>query len=428
MDVPASEPPKIPTFMRFPLSQAPHEPVRVVVTGVGVVTALGVGKPAHSEGFRSGRSAFRPVRGFDVSHQRARMAAEVDVPDILPSTQLGARQERRLDRAGRMLLIAAAEAWSQSGWNTGLDDLPVVLGTTSGGMSLGEEFFRRISACPSQNRGQAVRVIHYQPQRQVLDLMEAFDFSGPSRIIANACASGSNAIGEAFEMIRSGRAARVLTGGYDAISQLVFAGFDSLQALSTTSCRPFDAHRDGLALGEGAAVLTLESLPAARERGATVLAEIRGYGAALDLHHLTQPHPSGVAALATMQSACAQAGIEPQDIGYLNAHGTGTPLNDAAEALAINRWAGPDAPRIPVSSTKGCIEHLLGAAGAVEAVACILALNGQWLPPGCRGVAKDPACHFPLVEGPTFTHLTHVLSNSFGFGGANASLVISRAP
>lgn len=413
--------------MLFPFHRRSEVPVRVAVTGVGIVTALGLGWTANAEGFRTGRKAFREVRGFDVSRQRTKSAAEVDLPAGLPSTGLSPRQEGRLDRAGRMLLIAAAEAWHQAGWPGGLADLPVVLGTTSGGMALGEEFFRRSSRTPAGRRGQASRVTHYQPQRQVLDLMEAFGFRGPSSVVANACASGSNAVGEAFEWIRSGRAERVLTGGYDALSQLVHAGFDSLQALSPTTCRPFDAHRDGLALGEGAAVLTLESLDHAVERGATILAEITGYGAATDRHHLTQPHPAGDAALATMSAACQQAGIGPGDIGYLNAHGTGTPLNDSAEAAAINRWAGDAAGRIRVSSTKGCIGHLLGAAGAVEAAACVMALQEQWIPAGAGVATPDPACRFPIVAGPESARIENMLSNSFGFGGANASLVLRRA-
>lgn len=412
--------------MLFPFTSDPSSPSRVVVTGAGIVTALGVGWEINAEGFRRGRTAFRPVQGFDVSRQRTKRAAEVDVAGSLPSTGLSARQEGRMDRAGRMLVQAAHEAWTQAGWSVGQTDLPLVLATTSGGMALGEEFYRRASTHPACRTGQAARVIHYQSQRQVLDLMDAFGFSGPSTVIANACASGSNAVGAAFEKIRSGRVQRVLTGGYDALSQLVFAGFDSLQALSPTTCRPFDARRDGLALGEGAAVLALESLTSADQRGAPVLGEIVGYGAATDRHHLTQPHPAGDAALATMMAACGMAGINPAQVGYVNAHGTGTPLNDSAEAAAIGRWAGAEAGRIPVSSTKGCIGHLLGAAGAVEAVVCLMALRGQWLPPGRPVEVADPACGFPLVSGPSDAAFEYALSNSFGFGGANATLVFRR--
>jgi 3-oxoacyl-[acyl-carrier-protein] synthase II len=218
----------------------------------------------------------------------------------------------------------------------------------------------------------------------------------------------------------------VLTGGYDGLSELVFSGFDSLQALSVTSCRPFDARRDGLALGEGAAVFCLESLESASRRNAEVLCEISGYGSATDTHHLTQPHPAGDAALQSMNAACAQAGVSAEHIGYINAHGTGTPANDGAEASAITRWAGARAPSIPVSSTKAGIGHLLGAAGAVEAAVCMIALRGQWLPPELGIGEPDPACGFPIVTAPTDASFEYALSNSFGFGGSNASLVFRR--
>lgn len=173
-------------------------------------------------------------------------------------------------------------------------------------------------------------------------------------------------------------------------------------------------------------MLTLESLASAERRGARVLGEIVGYGAATDRHHLTQPHPKGDAAVATMTEACRMAGVGAPDVDYVNAHGTGTPLNDSAEAEAIGRWMGAGAKGPWVSSTKGCVGHLLGAAGAVEAVVCLMALQGQWLPPGRPVATPDPACGFPLVAGPTAARLEHVLSNSFGFGGANASLVLRR--
>lgn len=413
--------------MLFPFHRSRSGPIRVAVTGIGIVTALGNGRGVNSEGFRLGRSAFREVRGFDVSQQRARIAAEIDLPGTLPATLLSARQERRMDRAGRMLLWAAAEAWNHAGWTSGQSDLPVVLGTTSGGMALGQDFYRAGSETPVRRRGQPSRMIHYQPQRQVLDLMDAFGFQGPSKVIANACASGGNAVGEAFDWIRQGRAERVLTGGYDALSHLVFAGFDSLQALSPAGCRPFDARRDGLSLGEGAAVLALETFESAGRRGVPILAEIAGYAAATDRHHLTQPHPEGDAALATMTGACARAGITPADVGYINAHGTGTVLNDSSEAAAIRRWAGNRVTDIPVSSTKGNVGHLLGAAGAVEATVCVMALQGGWLPPGRPPETPDSACRFPLVQGPTAHDFDYALSNSFGFGGANASLVFRRS-
>jgi 3-oxoacyl-[acyl-carrier-protein] synthase II len=227
-------------------------------------------------------------------------------------------------------------------------------------------------------------------------------------------------------MLRRGRTERVLAGGYDALSLLVYSGFDSLQAMSPTRCRPFDARRDGLTLGEGAAVLTLETQEAAEHRGATILGELAGYGAAIDLHHLTQPHPQGDAAWAAMAEACRTAGVTPAEVDYVNAHGTGTPLNDSSEALALNRWAGVRAASLPVSSTKAGIGHLLGAAGAVEALVCLQALREQWLPPQPRVETVDPLCQFPIVREATAARVEVAMSNSFGFGGANATLIFRR--
>ncbi len=411
--------------MLFPPSLPRPAPPRIVITGAGIVTALGLDWRSNAAGFRSGRTAFRPVTLFDVSRQRVKTAAEVDLPAGLPRTRLSARETLRLDRAAKLLLLAAHQAWQQAGWDAS-ENLPVVLGTTSGGMGAGEAYYQQATREPQRHRHQAVRVMQYQPHHQALNLAEAFGFRGPLTIIANACASGANAIGHAWELLRRGHAERVLTGGYDALSQLVFAGFDSLQALSPTHCRPFDAHRDGLALGEGAAVLALETLDHARERGAEILGEIAGYGAATDAHHLTQPHPQGDAALASMRAACESARVGTEQIGYVNAHGTGTPLNDSAEAVAINRWAGARAATLPISSTKASIGHLLGAAGAVETVICLMALREQWLPPTTTLQTRDPACAFPVVHEPTDARFDYALTNSFGFGGANASLILRR--
>jgi len=210
------------------------------------------------------------------------------------------------------------------------------------------------------------------------------------------------------------------------LCQLTYSGFDSLQALSPTPCRPFDANRTGLSLGEGAAVLALETLESARGRDAEILGEIIGYGAATDIHHLTQPHPEGDAAVMSMTSACQVAGVLPPQVDYLNAHGTATPHNDATEAIAINRWSGEAAAALRVSSTKASIGHLLGAAGAVEAVVCLMALREQWLPPECSLETIDPACQFQIVREPVNAQINIALSNSFGFGGANASLLFRR--
>ena len=413
--------------MLFPPPNPPKAPPRVVITGAGIVTALGIGWRANADGFRAGKQAFRPVTLFDVSHQRAKIAAEVDLPG-LPPLQLSPKQLRRHDRATKMLLLAVHEAWSQSGLASRPRDggTPLVLGTTGGGMTLGETYLRHAIRAPQNRRQQPTRVANYQAQRQALDVCDAFGLGGPITIISNACASGANAIGHAWELLRTGRAERAMTGGYDALCQLTFAGFDSLQTLALAPCRPFDATRNGLSLGEGAAVLALESLEHAQQRGAEILGEIIGYAAATDIHHLTQPQPQGNVAFTTMTAACARAGITPQQVDYVNAHGTATPQNDSSEASAINRWAGARAATLPVSSTKASIGHLLGAAGAVETLVCLMTLREQWLPPEIALTAVDPVCGFPVVRRPTDADVNVALTNSFGFGGANATLILRR--
>ncbi len=413
--------------MLFPSSPAPARPFRVVATGAGIVTAFGIGWEKNADGFRSGRQPFRPVSLFDVSRQRVKTAAQVDLPEHMPSNSLSPRQSGRLDRAAQMLLLAAKDAWQQAGWEPG-SEIGVVLGTTAGGMALGEIYFRQATQAPGRCRRQVTRAVYYQAQTQARLVPDALGFRGPVTVVSNACASGASAIGEAWEAIRFGRAQRLLTGGYDALTQMVFVGFDSLQALSRSICRPFDADRDGLSLGEGAGILALETLDSACRRGAVILGEIVGYGTVIDTHHLTQPQPDGEAAAKAMTLACQNASLSPADIDYVNAHGTGTPLNDRSEAAGIASWAGRRAATLPVSSTKSSVGHLLGAAGAVEAIACLMALGGQWLPPqnGCEQV--DSICRFPVVRQPRDAPLKTALSNSFGFGGINATLVLRRWP
>lgn len=400
-----------------------------MVTGVGIVTAMGHGWGANAEGFRSGRVALRPVTVFDTSRQRVHFGGEVIMDRALPATRLTARQISRLDRATMLMLHAGAEAMAQARWqNVDEESIPISLGTSAGAMALGEQYYKSKTLHPRSERRLASLVTGYLPHTQAQIVAEAMGLSGPVSIITNACASGANAIGHAFHLIKHGRARRAFCGGYDAIAELVFAGFDSLQALSTTTPRPFDATRDGLALGEGAALLTLERLEDALAREATILGEIAGYGAATDLHHLTQPHPQGDAALRSMTEACSEAGVMAEQIDYINSHGTGTPLNDAAEAAAIQRWAGASVSHVKVSSTKGSIGHLLGGAGSVEAVICLMAMRGGWLPPNVPVRALDPVVAFDLVREPRDAEVKCALTNSFGFGGANATLVMRRWP
>jgi 3-oxoacyl-[acyl-carrier-protein] synthase II len=412
--------------MLFPLPKTPR-PRRIVVTGAGVITAFGAGWKINAEGFRSGRTAFRPVTLFDVSRQRCKIAAEIDLPADLPLNRLSRGDLRRLQRASRLLLLAGAEAWDQAGW-TPHGRLPLVLGTTSGEMCLGQEYLLQALQTPFCFKRQTERVTHYLVQQQGINLANALGVEAEVITISNACASGANAIGHAWQLVRDGRADRVLTGGYDALCHMTYAGFDTLQVLSPTPCRPFDAGRDGLTLGEGAALLALEDLHSAQRRDAEILGEIIGYAATMDTHHLTQPQPEGNAALAAMRAACASAGVTPEQIDYVNAHGTATPQNDIAETAAIQTWAGARAATLPVSSTKAGIGHLLGAAGAVEAVVSLMALRGQWLPPETSLETPDPACRFQVVRQPIDAKIKTMLSNSFGFGGANATLIFKRWP
>ena len=265
-------------------------------------------------------------------------------------------------------------------------------------------------------------IANYPPQKPAVDALEACGLAAPCQVIANACASGTNALGHAFECIRAGRYERVLAGGYDALSELVFVGFDSLQASTAEKCRPFDGARSGLVLGEGAALLALENFASAEARGAQILAEITGYGISTDNHHLTQPHPSGIGPRQAMERALQSAGRQPDEINYVNAHGTATPFNDSAEGRAIAELLG----RVPVSSTKGMMGHSLGAAGAIEAVITLLALGDGFLPANINFRAPEAGLDLDIVanEPRPAPEARVALSNSFGFGGTNATIVL----
>lgn len=399
-----------------------------MVAGAGIITAFGAGWERNAEGFRNGRNAIREITLFDASRHRAKNAGQVDLPSDFSDTRLTKKHARRMDRAAQMLFHAASDAWRQAQWAGGAE-IPIVLGTAAGALNLGEAFYRQAAAPDSRQKLQATRLAHYPPQRHGAFLHEAFDITGPVTVISNSCASSANAIGHAWNLIRHGHADRAIAGGYEALSPITLAGFDSLKTLSATYCRPFDSQRDGMTLGEGAAVLMLETLASAERRGAEILAEIVGYGEAHDGHHLTQPDPSGCGAAAAMRRACDSARVQPCQIDYLNAHGTGTPLNDSSEIAAILSWAGPGATRqLCVSSTKASIGHLLGAAGAAEAIVCLMSLCGQWLPPNVGVREVDELCAFRVVRSPTAARVEHALTNSFGFGGANASLLFRRGP
>lgn len=396
----------------------------ISITGAGIVSPLGIGWQENEQSMAADRTAFRPVDLFDTTGFIAKTAGLVDLPQENLFHRMPAHKLPFIDRGTRMMLMAIQEALRQSGRESmeGIDAM--VIGTSAGAMPLGEAYFENARMDNGRVPSQLSRVEHYQPQRQMSSIAAEYDWRGPVIIVSNACASGANAIGWAADMIRSGRARRVLAGGYDALARLVFAGFDSLHALAPSGIpRPFDAQRDGLALGEGAAVMLLE---AEEVRQSPALGNVSGYATATDLHHLTQPDPEGKAAIRTMTAACAQAGVSPAQIGYINSHGTGTPFNDVAEASAISAWAGEAVAGIPVSSTKSAMGHLLGGAGAVEAVICLMALQGQWLPGSLNVREVDPAVRFDLVRQFRRSALDYALTNSFGFGGTNATLVLQR--
>ena len=396
-----------------------------MVTGAGIVSPMGRDWTENVAGFQAGRSAFGPVTLFDVSRQRVGTAGQVDLQETAPDSGISRKAWDRMDRGTRLAWLAAREALAQAGLSGG--EMPMIVGTSAAAMPIGEDYYKQALSNPAQRHTQLRRVETYQAQRQMTDMARVLGIHGPQRIVSNACASGANAIGQAFHLVRSGKADCVLAGGYDALCQLVFAGFDALQALSPSGIpRPFDAARDGLALGEGAGFVIVESAASAKARGARVIAEILAYGAATDVHHLTQPHPLGDAALVTMQAACSMAGLVPEQIDYINSHGTGTPLNDIAEGNAIQRWAGDNVGKIKVSSTKSAIGHLLGGAGAVESVISLMALTDQFLPASLNVREADPVCTFDLVREPRDARVQRVLTNSFGFGGANATLIFGK--
>src|SRR5207248_1309608 len=363
-----------------------------------------------------GRDCVTPISTFSVEKTRCKTAAQIDDGRLLSNANRR-RRERRLHRASYMVMTALAELLEHA---PDFEPEIAIVGTTSGGMSFGENFYRTL-----ENGGacSAAWIANYPPQQQIVDAMEKFGINAPAQVIANACASGTNAIGHAFNAIRTGRYQRVLAGGYDALSELVFTGFDSLQASTPEKCRPFDRHRTGMVLGEGAALLALENLDSAQRRGAPVLAEIIGYGISTDNFHITQPDPSGIGPRQAMERAVQSAHVAENEIDYINAHGTATLFNDAAEGKAINRLFNG----VPVSSTKSMMGHSLGAAGAIEAVVCLLALQHQFLPPNINFRAADDDLDLNIVANESRPAvLRTVLSNSFGFGGTNASILMRR--
>src|SRR5881275_312709 len=365
-----------------------NDPARVAVTAAGVVSPLGFGLAETLESLQSARDCVSPVMRFSVTECRCKTAGQVSDARLL-SSHAQVPRSGRLHRASHMMIEALQELLTQ---NPEFEPELTIVGTTSGGMSYGERYYRSLQRA-GDLRHAATWIANYPAQKPVIDAQTAFGISAPCHVIANACASGTNAVGHAFECVRSGRYQRVLAGGYDALAEMVFVGFDSLQASTPEKCRPFDRHRSGMVLGEGAAVLALENLDLARERGAPVLAEIIGYGISTDNFHMTQPNPSGIGPRQAMERALQSARLPADKIDYINAHGTATLFNDAAEGKAISELFD----HVPVSSTKSMMGHSLGAAGAVEAVICLLALQYQFLPPNINFCAPDEDVDLNIV-------------------------------
>jgi len=406
------------------MKKSGESPGRVVVTGLGCVTALGGDVEKTWERLCRGDSARAPLTAIAVEGCRVTEGAQAALPDLpwMPSRNL-----RHASRATRLALPAAREALLQAGM-LGLDErcsikrLEMCVSTTACGMEKGEEFLRDLWA--GKRRGQAARVSNYQSQQQISAIQQAFGFDGPAMIVANACAGGGNSIGHAFDLIQCGFADVVLAGGYEALSELVFAGFDGLQSLAPEACRPFDRGRRGLMLGEGAAFLVLETEARALARGARILGCVAGYGHSTDTHHLTQPAPDGAPLERAMRQALECGGVDSARVGYVNAHGTGTPFNDGAEAAAFHRVFGNHPAKL--SSTKAAIGHTLGAAGAIEAVFCMTSLQTGQLPPQINLLDPEPLVASALVSTGQTSAADSAMSVNLGFGGSNAALLFTR--
>ena len=406
---------------------------RVVVTGIGAITPIGSGREALWEGVRLGRSAVRRITRFDPTPFRSQMAAEIECFD--PADYMESRRARRLDRFSQLAVAVSGQALADARLEPGMcnEDFAVYLGSALGGIAFGEVQHERYLARGTHAVDTTLALSVFGGAGATNVAIE-FGLHGPAIGNSNSCASGAIAIGEAFRLLRSGQAEVALAGGVEApLAPLTFGAFSLIRAMSTrndcpsSACRPFDRDRDGFVMGEGAAVLVLEELDHAHKRGARPYAEVLGYGTTNDAHHMTAPLPSGRQAARAIDLAVAEAGRPLEDIGYVNTHATGTPLGDAAEAKAIQLALGDYAARVPVSGTKGLYGHPLGASGAIEAAITALALDRGWLPPTTNLESPDPACEVLYVQPDgEAREIGAALTNSFGFGGINASLVLGN--
>jgi 3-oxoacyl-[acyl-carrier-protein] synthase II len=406
----------------------------VVITGIGVVTPIGTGRDAFWAALLGGRSGANEIRGFDASALPVRIACEV--PEFDPSDYMSPREAGRMDRFAQMAVAAASLAWENADGSSLADPerIGVIIGSGIGGLSTIEhehEIFQK----SGPRRVSPFMVPKLMPNAAAGAVAMKFGLFGPNYAPTSACATGAHAVGEAYRYIKHGISDVMLAGGSEAaITPLAVSAFARMGALSRRNdapeqaSRPFDAQRDGFVCAEGSGVLVLESRRSAEARGAEVLGEVAGYGASADAHHITQPDPDGHGAILAMRGALADASAAPDEVDYINAHGTSTPFNDKIETIAIKETLGVEAKRVPVSSTKSQLGHLLGAAGAVEAAVTVLALRNGVIPATINYEQLDPECDLDYVpEGPREVELGFALSNSFGFGGQNACLAFRAA-
>ncbi|HIY10951.1 MAG TPA: beta-ketoacyl-ACP synthase II [Candidatus Anaerofilum excrementigallinarum] len=406
---------------------------KVVITGMGAVTPIGNTAADSWAAARQGVCGIAPITHYDTSAQKAKLAGEVK--DLDPSLWVDKREMRKMDRVTQLAMVAAAQAMEDSGLNMEAEDAArcgVIVSSGIGGLSTIESEHSR-----GLEKGFDRVSPHFIPM--VITNMSAghiairYGFKGMCSCPVTACASGSNAIGDAFRQIRDGYADVMLCGGTEAsITPLGIGGFTSLKALHTgtdplRASIPFDAERSGFVMGEGAGILILEEYEHAKARGAKIYAELAGYAANCDAHHITAPAPGGEGAARCMTLAMADAGVAPEEVGYINAHGTSTPMNDSCETAAIKAAFSEQAGKLAVSSTKSMTGHLLGASGAVEAIFTALAVRDDFVPATIGYKVADPACDLDIVpNNGREMHLTAALSNSLGFGGHNACLVFKK--
>jgi 3-oxoacyl-[acyl-carrier-protein] synthase II len=406
---------------------------RVVVTGLGAVTPLGNDRRATWEAAVAGQSGIDFISTFDTSDFPVRIAAEVR--DFDPSAVVGPKEARRLDRNVVMGVAAAAEAVEDASLDSayGPDRVGVLFGTAIGGL-IGITEQHRIYLERGPDRVSPYFIPSVLVDTASGQIAIALGLRGPNYALVSACATGSTAIGEAAEVIRRGAADAVLAGGAEAcLHPLILAGFCAMRGLAAEeeypprASRPFDLTRDGFVMGEGACVLVLEELEAAKARGARIYAEVLGYGASNDAHHLAQPDPASVGVVEMMRAALDRAGVEPERVGYINAHGTSTPLGDLAETKAIKEVFGDHAYALAVSSTKSMTGHCFGAAGAIEAMMCVLAIHEGVLPPTINYEKPDPECDLDYVPNEARRVQVDVaLSNAMGLGGHNGCVLFGR--